>query len=225
MHSDTNQAHRRFDLVVMDNDGTLNSQYSCWQYIHEAFGSYEPDGRELLEHHLKHRTPYDEYALANLAYWKGRTRGEFIEIIRSIPLREGTIDVLSYLEERGYKMGVISSGFTFWRDLFLERYDIRFSFYCANEIVFDENGVCTGGIILNTTDNVPGKDKGTIFKREVSKLGIPFERTVMVGDGWGDVAAMKLAGRSYCVGNNYPEVRETADEWLGDSLLPLMEKL
>jgi phosphoserine phosphatase len=216
---------RRFDLVVFDNDGTLNAQTSCWRYIHEAFGTYENIGKQLLEHHLEHRTPYDEYAQANLLHWKGRKREEFLVVIHSIPLRDGTIDVLRYLKGNGYKLGVISSGFTFWRNRFSNEYDMEFTFYCANEIVFDDNDICTGKIILNTTDNVPGKDKGSIFKREVSALGIPFERTVMVGDGWGDIAAMKLAGKSYAVGHSYPEVRPAADEWLGESLLPLRDKL
>ena len=216
---------RLFDLIVFDNDGTLNAQTSCWRYMHEAFGTYESIGRALLEHHLEHRTPYDEYARANLVHWKGHKREEFLDVIRSIPLREKSLDVLHYLKERGYKLGIVSSGFTFWRDWFSDEHNMRFAFYCANEIIFDGRGICTGKIILNTTDNVPGKDKGSIFRREVTSLGISFERTVMVGDGWGDVAAMELAGRAYCVGENFPEVRAAADEWLGDNLLPLMDKL
>ena len=224
MQPDANTNPRIFDLVVFDNDGTLNSETSCWQYTHEGFGTYESVGKKLLEHHLEHRTPYDEYARANLVHWKGHAKEKFLKIIRSIPLRDGAVEVLHYLRERGYKIGVISSGFSFWRDLFRDDWGIEFDFYCTNEILFDANDICTGEIILNTTDNVPGKDKGAIFKREVEKLGIPFDRTVMVGDGWGDVAAMKLAARAYCVGDNFPEVRE-ASEWLGHTLLPLMVRV
>jgi HAD superfamily phosphoserine phosphatase-like hydrolase len=225
MQADANSSAREFDLVVFDNDGTLNLETSCWRRVHEAFGTYESIGRRLLEHHLEKRTPYDEYASENLTHWKGHHKKEFLDIIRAIQLREGAMDVLHYLRQQGYKIGVVSSGFMFWKDRFRDEFSIEFDFYRANEILFDEKDICTGEIILNTTDNVPGKDKGSIIKRESSALGIPLKRTVMVGDGWGDVVPMKLAARAYCVGDNFPEVHEAADEWLGDSLLPLIGKL
>lgn len=224
MQNGKNPKPRTYDLVVFDNDGTLNTQTSCWQYIHTGFGSYESVGRQLLEHHLEHRTPYDEYARANLVHWKGRSKKEFLDIIRAIPLRESAIEVLHFLVERGYKTGVISSGFSFWRDRFAEEYGIEFDFFCTNEIIFDANDLCTGEIEMNATDNVFGKDKAAILIRECDALGIPPERTVFVGDGWGDVGAMKLTARAYCVGDNFPEVRE-ASEWLGHSLKPLMDRL
>jgi phosphoserine phosphatase len=220
-----NEKSRSYDLVVFDVDGTINTEKSCWRRFHEAFGTYEPEGRELLSYHLEHRTPYDEFARRNLIMWRGRHRDEFLDVIRSTPLRDGAVEVLNYVDDRGYRTGAISSGFTFWRERLRDEFRIEFDFYRSNEIVFDDSGVCTGDIIMNTTDNVPGKDKASIIAREARKLGISLKNTVMVGDGWGDVSAMKLAGRSFCVGDVFPEVREAADECFGESLLPLMDRL
>ena len=61
----------------------------------------------------------------------------------------------------------------------------------------------------------PRVSKATTLERLRTKLGIPPEFTVAIGDGPNDIEALTWAGRGVAMGHAAPEVREAADEVTG----------
>ena len=214
----------KFKIVFFDNDGTLNTGRSTWRYLHEHFGTWEPYGRLLQEKLLRDRTPYDAYAREITAMWKGIHRDKFLEKLREVEIRKGVVELINALKLSGLKIGVLSSGFTLWRDVWRERAGLEFDYYIANEIIFDEDGLCAGEIIMHMTDNVAGMNKGDWVGRISDELGILYEQRVFIGDGWGDVPGFKKCALAVAVDPNMQEVIEAADFVLGgDEIMKVLE--
>jgi len=74
-----------------------------------------------------------------------------------------------------------------------------------------------------------GRDKGTALIELAKSLGLSRERTVMVGDGLNDVAALRTAGLGIAVENAVPEAKAAAHvvvgEPGGDGLLAVVEAI
>jgi len=219
-----NKIETPYKIVFFDNDGTLNTGRSTWQYLHKHFGTWEPEGRILQEKFLSERTPYDEYSRTVTRLWEGIHRDKFIERLGQIETRGNAVELIKTLKVSGLKIGVLSSGFTLWRDVWRERAGLEFDYYVANEIIFDGDGVCTGEIEIRVTDNVPGMDKGDWVERISDELGILYEERVFVGDGWGDVPGFRKCGLAIAVDPNMSEVNEAADRVLGgDEIMKVVE--
>lgn len=61
----------------------------------------------------------------------------------------------------------------------------------------------------------PGVSKATTLERLRTKLGVPIEYTVAIGDGPNDIEALTWAGRGVAMGHAAAAVREAADEVTG----------
>lgn len=204
-----------FKLVFFDNDGTLNTYRSFFEYFHKHFGTWEPEGRKILEHHMKERTPYDEFCRTSVRLWKGFPREKFLERLRTIEIRPEAPGILRKLIESGVTTAILSSGLTMWKGMWMEREGISFDHYHANDLKFDENDICTGEIEMHVTDNVPGMDKGSWVERISEEEGVSIEERVFIGDGWGDVFGFRKCAFGVAVDPNLDEVRKAAKYVLG----------
>jgi HAD superfamily phosphoserine phosphatase-like hydrolase len=205
----------KFRLVFFDNDGTLNTYRSFFEYFHRHFGTWEPEGREILDHHMTERTPYDEFCRESVLLWKGFPKDGFLERMRTIEIRDQAPEIIRELTGAGVKIAVLSSGLTLWRDMWMEREGISFDHYHANDLKFDENGVCTGEIEMHVTDNVPGMEKGSWVERIAEIEGVPREERIFIGDGWGDVGGFRMCAYGVAIDPNLDEVSKAARYILG----------
>jgi len=213
-----------YKIVFFDNDGTLTDNRSTWVYTHTWLGTWEPDGRLLLENHLENRTPYDEFSRENVRLWKSFPKERFLKRIRTIKIRPGVGETVRSLKDAGVIVAVLSSGFSLWKKIWLEREGIEWDYYHANDIVFDSDGKCTGEIVMHVTDNVPGMDKGSWVERICTAEGIPKEQRVFVGDGWGDVSGFNACAFGIAVEPYMDEVIKAAKYILnGDEFLKIRE--
>ncbi len=211
-------------MIFFDNDGTLNPCRSCWEYFHRHFGTWEPDACRLQKILLSERTPYDEYCHQTVKLMSGVPREKFLERIRTIEPRPGALQLIQTLKNAGIKLAVLSAGLSIWRDVWRERDGVEWDYYQANEVIFDENGLCTGEIEINVTDNVDGMDKGDWVERIAEKEGISIEERVFIGDGWGDVPGFRKCGISIAIDPNMDEVKNAADYILdGNEILKVLE--
>jgi len=214
----------RHRLILFDNDGTLNTQFSCWRYTQVPLGIFDQGGRRLLEDHLEGKMDYEEFAKKTVALWKGLSIRDFEEIISKIALRDGALKVLKYFREHDYRICAASSGFDLWRDVFQNRHDFIFDDFLANHLIVDGNGVLSGEIEMNVTDDTPEKNKGEQIKKLVMKYGMTVEESIMIGDGLGDVNAFKVAGVSFAIAPTHEEVAKASDHVIiGNSLEPILE--
>ena len=202
----------------------MNTQFSCWRYIQQPLGIFEPDGKKLLEEHLANKMNYDEFSKRTVRLWKGLKISDLEQIVENIPLRDGSIETLEFFRDSGLKVSCVSSGFDIWRTVFQKKFGFEFDDYLANHIIVDANGVLTGEIDVNVTDDTPLKNKGEQLKKLCGKYNIGSEEVVMIGDGLGDIKAFELAGLSVAVNPTHVEVSEAADYTIdGHSLTGIIE--
>lgn len=214
----------RHRLILFDNDGTLNTQFSCWRYIQQPLGLFEPQGRQLLEDHLKGKMDYEEFSRRTVAMWKGIKIDEILKIIDKIPLRDGALEALNYFRKHGYKVCTVSSGFDIWKWVFRDKYGFVFDDFLANHLVVDDDGLLTGEVEMYVTEDTPKKNKGAHLVNLADKYGINQNETIMVGDGMGDINAFKVVGISFAICPSNKEVAEAADILLNsDSLRSLLD--
>ncbi|MCX6647425.1 MAG: HAD family phosphatase [bacterium] len=203
-----------YKLIFFDNDGTLNTQRSTWEYMHKHLGTWESGGKPLEALLMRDRTPYDEYARQSVRLMKGFPKTKFLERLRTIEIRKDAIEVIRTLKELGFKLAVLSSGFSLWQDVWKEK-GIEWDYYRANELIFDENDISTGDVIVHVTDNVLGMDKGSWAEKIRSMEGLSKSETVFVGDGWGDVPGFRSCAFGIAIDPNMPEVADAAEYVLG----------
>jgi phosphoserine phosphatase len=114
---------------------------------------------------------------------------EQLEILtKGIHLTPGAEELISTLHRMGYKVGVISGGFTFFTDYLKQRLNLDYVF--ANELAV-EDGVLTGEI---KGDIVDAQQKGQILQKIAAAERISVDQIVAVGDGANDRFMLENAG-------------------------------
>ncbi|MFC1857362.1 phosphoserine phosphatase SerB [Thermodesulfobacteriota bacterium] len=119
---------------------------------------------------------------------KGLSIEKLKSITNTINLTPGAEELVSTLHSMGYKVGVISGGFSFFTDYLKERLNLDYVF--ANELVV-ENGLTTGEI---RGDIIDAERKGEIIKQIASLENISVDQIVAVGDGANDRFMLENAG-------------------------------
>ena len=112
-----------------------------------------------------------------------------LETVRdSLQLTPGARTFVRTLHRVGYHVGVVSGGFTFVTDRFVE--ELGLDFAAANELEIVD-GVADGA--ARRRDRRPGGQGGgaAALRRE---FGVPLEQTVAVGDGANDIDMLEAAG-------------------------------
>ncbi len=119
---------------------------------------------------------------------KGLTIKQLEMLTKSIELTEGTEELISALHFMGYKVGVISGGFTFFTD-YLKKH-LNLDYVYANELEI-ENGVTTGKIKGKIID---ARRKGEIIQEIAKHENISADQIVAIGDGANDCFMLQNAG-------------------------------
>jgi phosphoserine phosphatase len=105
-----------------------------------------------------------------------------------VQLTPGAEELISTLRSMGYKIGVISGGFSFFTDYLKKTLNIDYVF--ANELEI-KDGVTTGKI---KGDIVDANRKGEIIEYIAEMENISPAQIVAVGDGANDRFMLKNAG-------------------------------
>jgi len=110
------------------------------------------------------------------------------ELVHTIPLAEGTEQLIATLKRLGYKTAILSGGFTFFGEYLQKRLGIDYVF--ANDLEFlDEtvSGQVSGEII-------DGNRKAELLVEIARRENISLDQVVAVGDGANDLPMLNLAG-------------------------------
>jgi phosphoserine phosphatase len=119
---------------------------------------------------------------------KGLTEKQLKALTCTIHLTPGAEDLISSLKTMGYKVAVISGGFSFFTDYLKERLNLDYVF--ANELEI-KDGLTTGRIKGEIID---GERKADIIKTIAEKENIALDQIVAVGDGANDRFMLEKAG-------------------------------
>jgi phosphoserine phosphatase len=131
---------------------------------------------------------YTESVKKRVNLLKGLTVDQLEMLTKSIHLTPGAEELIATLHHMGYKVGVVSGGFTFFTDYLKKRLNLDYVF--ANELAV-EDGVVTGEIKGEIVD---AETKGSILKKIAEKENISVDQIVAVGDGANDRFMLQNAG-------------------------------
>ena len=134
------------------------------------------------------------------ALLKGLDVSVMQEIAENLPITEGVDRLMRILKKVGFKIAILSGGFTYFGNYLKQKYNIDYVY--ANELEV-ENGKLTG---RHVGDIVDGKRKA-----ELLRLIVDIRQTVAVGDGANDLPMISIAGLGIAF-HAKPKVKATAKQ-------------
>jgi phosphoserine phosphatase len=141
-------------------------------------------------------------------------------LIERFELTPGADRFVKVLQHLGFRVGLVSGGFSFFVDELSARFGLDFA--VANELEV-EAGKLTGRVRGTIVD---GERKAQVLKEMAQKYGCRLEQTVAIGDGANDVFMLQTAGLGIAF-RAKPKLQEVAAMSLNhherlDTLLYLM---
>ena len=171
---------REIRMVVFDLDGTLTTVDSLWEYLHEAFGTWD-QGKVAAQRYRRGEISYKEWAETDAKCWAGAPISRIMKVLEEIPYREGVRDVFHSLKARGVKTAIISAGLSLLADK--AAIELGADIAVSNELQTND-GHLTGKIIVNVAVN----GKKQIVEQIATNLGIALGEIALVGDQAFDLA-------------------------------------
>ena len=127
------------------------------------------------------------------------------EIAVNLPFTEGVDRLMRILKKVGFKIAILSGGFTYFGDFLKQKYNIDYVY--ANELEI-ENGKLTGN---HVGDIVDGKRKAELLRLIAQVENVDIRQTVAVGDGANDLPMISIAGLGIAF-HAKPKVKATAKQ-------------
>lgn len=196
-----NVYRRNRRLVVFDMDSTLIQTEVIDELAVEA-GTGDAVSK-ITERAMRGEIDFSESLTQRLALLKGLDVSVLDTVYQRITLTEGAEKLISMLKHLGYKVALISGGFTYFADQLQERLGIDYIYAHDLEIIDDK---LTGKITNNVID---GARKAEILQEIADKEQIVLDQVIAVGDGANDLPMLSLAGLGIAF-QAKPVVRETA---------------
>ncbi len=180
-----------FLLAGFDMDGTILQHDSSWVAIHKHFKT-EHKGAASLKLYTEGKIDYKEFMRRDISSWpRGVTREEIEDILSDYKVREDAPATLDGLRSRGIKTALVTSGI----DILAKKVaaELKIDHWVANGLRFDEKG----RLLPEGVGRVDPTRKDLAYKRLLSKVRVPSERTIAVGDTVYDLAFLRLAGLGF----------------------------
>lgn len=173
-------------LVVFDMDSTIVDGEVIDELAHAA--GVGEQVKALTARAMKGEMDFEQALRARVSMLKGLPVDEMERIAGSLKLTPGAEDLVRMLKAMGFRLALISGGFSFFTD-HLKR-DLGFDHTYANELVV-RDGVLTGELKGPIIDM---HRKGAILKELAAREGLTTDEVVAVGDGANDQVMIKNAG-------------------------------
>ena len=139
------------------------------------------------------------------ALLKGLDVSVMQEIAENLPITEGVDRLMRILKKVGFKIAILSGGFTYFGNYLKQKYNIDHVY--ANELEV-ENGKLTG---RHVGDIVDGKRKAELLRLIAQVENVDIRQTVAVGDGANDLPMISIAGLGIAF-HAKPKVKATAKQ-------------
>ena len=189
-------------LICFDMDSTL-IQAECIDELARRHGVYD-EVAAITESAMRGEIDFKESFTKRVALLKGLDISVMQDIAEHLPITEGTDRLMSVLKTCGYKIAILSGGFTFFGEYLQKRYGIDYVY--ANELEVDEDGKLTGRYVGEIVD---GRRKADLLKLIAQTEHVNLAQTIAVGDGANDLPMIGEAGLGIAF-HAKPRVKQSA---------------
>jgi phosphoserine phosphatase len=197
-------------LVVLDMDSTL-IQGEVINELARLKGVFD-EVSAITHAAMNGKMDYDESLRQRVRMLKGMTSAELEQVFQKIELTPGAADLISVLKKLGYKLALISGGFTYVAERLKNQLGIDFVY--ANHLEI-KDGALTGNVIPPI---VNAQRKADLLDVIAQQEKIELDQVIAIGDGANDLLMLEKAGLGIAF-NAKPTVREKADLSLGQKNL------
>jgi phosphoserine phosphatase len=153
-----------------------------------SFVGVDEEVKSITEKAMLGEMDFEQSLRQRVSLLKGTPVHTLEEIARDLQLTPGSEELIHHLKQMGYKIALISGGFTYFTDVLKERLDFDYAF--ANQLEI-KDGVLTGEIQGEIID---AKAKGRIVNYLAKLENIRPDNIVAVGDGANDCLMIQNAG-------------------------------
>ncbi len=183
-HDSVWRRHRR--LVAFDMDSTLIRGEVIDELAAEA--GVGEQVRRVTEAAMRGELDFEQAFRQRVALLRGLREEALGRVVERIPLTEGAERLTRTLKRLGYRMAILSGGFTFFGRVLQARLGI--DHLHANTLAV-RDGVVTGEVAPPVVD---GAEKARRLRALAAEQGLDLEQCIAVGDGANDLPMLRLAG-------------------------------
>jgi phosphoserine phosphatase len=183
---DLGRSRKEKRLIVFDMDMTIVD----FEIINRlaSFAGVDEQVKAITDRAMNGEMDFKESLRQRVRLLKGMPLSTLQEIAADLQLTPGSEELIHHLKQVGYKIALISGGFTYFTDVLKERLGFDYAF--ANDLEI-EDGVLTGEIKGEIID---AEAKGRIIYDLAEREKISPDNIVAVGDGANDCLMIKNAG-------------------------------
>jgi len=193
-------------LICFDMDSTL-IQTECIDELARRHGVYDQVAA-ITERAMRGEIDFKESFTERVALLKGLDISVMRDIADHLPITEGTDRLMSVLKTCGYKIAILSGGFTYFGEHLQKKYGIDYVY--ANELEVGEDGKLTGRYVGEIVD---GRRKADLLRLIAMTEKVNIAQTIAVGDGANDHPMLLEAGLGIAF-HAKPRVKEEARQSL-----------
>lgn len=191
-------------LICFDMDSTL-IQTECIDELAERAGVGDKV-KAITERAMRGEIDFKESFTERVALLKGLDASVMQDIAEHMPITEGVDRLMSVLKRCGYKIAILSGGFTYFGEFLQRKYGIDYVY--ANELEIDDDNKLTGSYVGEIVD---GHRKAELLKLIAQVEKVNLAQTIAVGDGANDLPMISEAGLGIAF-HAKPRVKANAEQ-------------
>lgn len=173
-------------LICFDMDSTLITTEVIDQLAMRA--GVGDKVKAITERAMRGEIDFCQSFTERVALLKGLDVGVMKEIAENLPITEGVDRLMTVLKRAGYKIAILSGGFTYFGNYLKQKYGIDYVYANNLEVV---DGKLTGRYV---GDIVDGRRKAELLKLLAQVENVDIAQTIAVGDGANDLPMLSTAG-------------------------------
>ena len=181
-----NMYRRMRRLICFDKDSTLiETEVIDELAIRAGVGD---EVKAITERAMRGEIDFTESFRERVALLKGLDESVMQDIAEHLPITEGVDRLMYVLKKYGYKIAILSGGFTYFGQYLQQKYGIDYVYANELEIV---DGKLTGRYLGDVVD---GKRKAELLRLIAQVEKVDIAQTIAVGDGANDLPMLGVAG-------------------------------